>query len=269
LYFFFIKFLFQKKYFEITLIFAGIILGSFIFNSRGDFLSLLFFLILFLFLIKSQKVNIKFILTISLVIFLIALLAFIITSLRGHLSNQFISQFILYLKISPILLSSVVDNNLQVFYNKWSIENIFAIFSGLDYLISIILRGIGIPMQTYGYEIAKFLDTSSVVGQNLTYAAFVIYNTFYSILLEPYLSFGFLGVVLFGFAIGYFISKHEYIYSKYNCHNSLFLLQFLCTNIAFGILGSFFSTVSFWLVLVIFIYFKKFIFIEKFHLSND
>jgi oligosaccharide repeat unit polymerase len=269
LYFFFIKFLFQKKYFEITLIFVGIILESFIFNSRGNFLSLVFFLMLFLFLIKSQKVNIKFILTITLVIFVITLLAFIITLLRGHFSYQFISQFILYLKISPTLLSSVVDNNLQVFYNKWSIENIFAIFSGLDYLISIILRGIGIPIQTYGYEIVKFLDTTSVVGQSLTYQKFIEHNTFYSILLEPYLSFGFLGVVLFGFATGYFISKHEYIYSKYNCYNSLFWLQFLSSNIAFGILGSFFSTVNFWLVLVIFLYFKKFIFIKKFHLSND
>ena len=263
LYFFLIKFLFEKKYFEIILIFIGVLLGSYIFNSRGDLLLLLFFLILFLFLIKSKKVNIKFILIITLIIFVITLLAFIISLIRGHFSYEFISLFILYLKISPILLSSVVDNNLQVFYNKWSIENIFAIFSGLDYLISITLRGIGIPIQTYGYEIVKFLDTSSVVGQFLTYLQFITQNTFYSILLEPYLSFGFLGVVLFGFATGYFISKHEYIYSKYNCYNSLFWLQFLCSNIAFGILGSFFSAVSFWMVLVIFVYFKKFIFIEK------
>jgi hypothetical protein len=223
-------------------------------------------------LIKLSKVNIKFILLLTLLIFLCYLIVFFINIKRYETIYGFFSLLLFYFKISPVLLSSVVDNNLQVFYNKWSIENIFSIFSGLDYLITIILRVItGFSIQTYGYEMIKFIDTVQVIGSKIdgTSSYFINNNTFYSILLEPYLSFGFFGVVLLGCAGGYFISKHEYIYFKYNCDNSIFWLLFFCGNIAFGIFGSFFSTVNFWIVLVIFVYFKKFIFIEKFDRSNN
>ena len=165
--------------------------------------------------------------------------------------------------ISPVLLSSVVDNTLQVFYNKWSFDNIFIIFSGLDYLVTILLRGFGFSIQTYGYEIVKFLDLAQVVSSDGH--GFILRNTFYSILLEPYLSFGFWGVIILGFAAGYIISKYEYTYTNYNCDYSLFYLQFFVGCIFFGIFGSAFSTVTFWLVLSVVILFKSFIFSKNFN----
>jgi oligosaccharide repeat unit polymerase len=271
LYFFFVKFLIQKKYFDLYLIFISNVLDCLIFQSFGGVTSIFFFSIYF-FLLKLLKVNIKFILLLTLFIFLGYLIVLFFNIERYGTIYDFLSLLLFYFKISPVLLSSVVDNNLQVFYNKWSIENIFSIFSGLDYLITIILRGItGFSIQTYGYEIVKFIDTAQVIGSKIhgTSVSFINNNTFYSILLEPYLSFGFFGVVLLGGASGYFISKHEYIYLKYNCDNSLFWLILLSGNIAFGIFGSFFSSVNFWIVLVIFVYSKKFIFIEKFYRSNN
>lgn len=258
--FFFIKFLFQKNYFKIILIVAGVIFETFIFFSKGLLINILFLLTLYIFLLKLEKLNIKFFLKLFLFIFIIILLIYIVEINRD---NNLILSIKEYLLISPILLSSVVDNTLQVFYNKWSFDNIFIIFSGLDYLVTILLRGFGFSIQTYGYEIIKFLDLAQVVSSNSN--GFIMRNTFYSILLEPYLSFGFWGVIILGFAAGYIISKYEYTYTNYNCDYSLFYLQFFVGCIFFGIFGSAFSTVTFWLVLFVVIFFKSFIFSKNFN----
>jgi oligosaccharide repeat unit polymerase len=253
--FFFIKFLFQKNYFKIILITAGVIFETFIFFSKGLLINILFLLTLYIFLLKLEKLNIKFFLKLFSFIFITILLIYIVEINRG---SNLILTIKEYLLISPVLLSSVVDNTLQVFYNKWSFDNIFIIFSGLDYLVTILLRGFGFSIQTFGYEIVKFLDLAQVVSSDNN--GFILRNTFYSILLEPYLSFGFWGVIILGFAAGYIISKYEYIYTKYNCDYSLFYLQFFVGCIFFGIFGSAFSTVIFWLVLFVVIFFKSFIF---------
>jgi oligosaccharide repeat unit polymerase len=255
--FFFIKFLFQKKYFKIILITIGVIFETFIFFSKGPLISILFLLTLYIFLLKLQKPNIKFFLKLFSFIFIIILLIYIAEINRGNNLILIIKE---YLLISPTLLSSVVDNTLQVFYNKWSFDNIFIIFSGLDYLVTILIRGFGIPIQTNGYEFIKFLNYSHVVSSDITNYTFIARNTFYTILLEPYLSFGFFGVIFLGLAAGFFISKHEYIYTKYNCEYSLFCLQFFVGVVAYGIFGSAFSTVTFWLVFFVLIFFKSFIF---------
>jgi hypothetical protein len=168
-----------------------------------------------------------------------------------------------YLLISPVLLSSVVDNTLQVFYNKWSFDNIFIIFSGLDYLVTLLFRAFGIPIQTYGYEFIKFIDLGQVVSSDTLTYNFILRNSFYTLLLEPYLSFGFFGIIFLGFIAGYMISKYEYIYTKFKCEYSLFCLQFFAGVIAYGIFGSAFSTATFWLVLGFMIFFKSYIFIKN------
>jgi oligosaccharide repeat unit polymerase len=255
--FFFIKFLFQKKYFKIILITTGVIFETFIFSSKGLLISILFLLTLYIFLLKLEKPNIKLFLKLFSYIFVVVLIIYMVEINRG---NNLILTIKEYLLISPALLSSVVDNTLQVFYNKWSFDNIFIIFSGLDYLITVLLRGFGFSIQTYGYEIIKFLDLAQVVSSDSINHGFLMRNTFYSILLEPYLSFGFWGVIILGFAVGYIISKYEYTYTKYNCDYSLFYVQFFVGCIFFGIFGSAFSTVTFWLVLFVVIFFKSFIF---------
>jgi oligosaccharide repeat unit polymerase len=255
--FFFIKFLFQKKYFKIILITTGVIFETFIFSSKGLLISILFLLTLYIFLLKLEKPNIKLFLKLFSYIFVVVLIIYMVEINRG---NNLILTIKEYLLISPALLSSVVDNTLQVFYNKWSFDNIFIIFSGLDYLITVLLRGFGFSIQTYGYEIIKFLDLAQVVSSDSTNHGFLMRNTFYSILLEPYLSFGFWGVIILGFVVGYIISKYEYTYTKYNCDYSLFYVQFFVGCIFFGIFGSAFSTVTFWLVLFVVIFFKSFIF---------
>jgi oligosaccharide repeat unit polymerase len=255
--FFFIKFLFQKKYFKIILITIGVIFETFIFLSKGLLISILFLLTLYIFLLKLEKPNIKLFLKLFSYIFIVVLIIYMVEINRD---NNLILTIKEYLLISPTLLSSVVDNTFQVFYNKWSFDNIFIIFSGLDYLITVLLRGFGFSIQTYGYEIIKFLDIDQVVSLDTINHGFLIRNTFYSILLEPYLSFGFWGVIILGFSVGYIISKYEYTYTKYNCDYSLFYLQFFVGCIFFGIFGSAFSTVTFWLVLFVVIFFKSFIF---------
>jgi oligosaccharide repeat unit polymerase len=258
--FFFFKYLFAKNYIKVFLIISAAILESFIYDSRGILLSIVFAFILYIFLLKLKKQNGNFIFQSIQSVIIIILLINIIEMKRG---GNLIISIKEYLLISPALLSSVVDNTFQVFYNKWSFDNIFAIFSGLDYLVTILIRGFGIPIQTYGYEIVKFLDIPQVVSSDFINYTFLIRNTFYSILLEPYLSLGFVGVIFFGLATGFVISRHEYIYYKYNCDYSLFCLQFFTGVIAFGIFGSGFSTVTLWLVLASIIFLKSMIFVKN------
>jgi oligosaccharide repeat unit polymerase len=258
--FFLLKFFFTKKYLKIILIIVALIFESFIFNSKGILSTILFLYILFFFLSKFKKQNINFFFQSIQTVIIILLLIYIIEINRN---GNLIAAIKEYLLISPSLLSSVVDNTLQVFYNKWSFDNIFVIFSGLDYLVTIILRAFGIPMQTYGYEIIKFLDIAQVADGDVLHYNFHLRNSFYTILLEPYLSFGFFGVILLGFAAGYIISKNEYTYAKYNCEYSLFFLQFFSGVVGYGIFGSGLSTVTFWLVLGFMIFFKSYIFIKN------
>ena len=260
LFFFFFKFLFKKKYIEIILIIAAIFFESFIFNSKGILLSLILILILYFFLLRVVKKNIYIFFQCIQTIIIILLSSYILDSYRG---GYLIDTIINYLRVGPALLSSVVDNNFQVFYNKWSFDNIFIIFSGLDYLITILFRGLGFSIQTYGYEFVKFLDSPQVVSADIINYNFSMRNSFYTILLEPYISFGFFGVIFFGFSFGYIISKHEYIYKKFNCDYSLFCLQFFAGVIFNGIFGSAFSTVLFWLILFFMIFLKSFFFIKN------
>jgi|LakMenE18May11ns_1017448.scaffolds.fasta_scaffold9959593_31 hypothetical protein len=260
LFFFFIKFLFTKKYLEIILILTAVIFESLIFNSKGILSTILFIYILFFFLSKLKKQNMNFFFqSIQSIIIIILLIYFIEIKRNGNL----ILTIKEYLLISPVLLSSVVDNTLQVFYNKWSFDNIFIIFSGLDYLVTLLFRAFGIPIQTYGYEFIKFIDLGQVVSSDTLTYNFILRNSFYTLLLEPYLSFGFFGIIFLGFIAGYMISKYEYIYTKFKCEYSLFCLQFFAGVIAYGIFGSAFSTATFWLVLGFMIFFKSYIFIKN------
>jgi oligosaccharide repeat unit polymerase len=260
--FFFIRFLFQKKYFKIILITTGVIFETFIFSSKGLLINILFLLTLYIFLLKLKKVNSIIFLKLFSYIFTVVLLIYIVQINRG---GNLILTIKDYLLISPALLSSVVDNTLQVFYNKWSFDNIFIIFSGLDYLVTVLLRGFGFSIKTYGYEIIQFLDLPQVISIETTSYRFNTFNSFYSILLEPYLSFGVWGVIILGFAAGHIISKYEYTYTKYNCDYSLFCLQYFVGCIFFGIFGSAFSTITLWLVLVVVIFFKSFIFSKNYN----
>jgi len=240
-----------------------LILESFIFNFRGILFSAIFLIVLYLSLLKLKlkfiKKNAQFFFIMFQFLIIIILLIFIIHAKRtdGNITD-FVQE---YLLISPALLSGVVDQTFQVFFNEWSFENIFIIFSGLNYLITTLVRALGIQIVTDGYEIIKFLDLPQVVGSS-DYN-FILRNTFYTILLEPYLSLGFYGVIIVGFLFGFVISKNEYIFAKYNCDYSIFCLQFFCGVVAFGIFGSAFSTVSFWLVLGCIMFLKSFLFIKK------
>jgi oligosaccharide repeat unit polymerase len=260
LFFFFIKFLFTKKYLEIILILTAVTFESLIFNSKGILSTILFMYILFFFLSKLKKQNMNFFFQSIQSVIIIILLIYVIEVRRD---GNLILTIKEYLLISPVLLSSVVDNTLQVFYNKWSFDNIFIIFSGLDYLVTLLFRAFGIPIQTYGYEFIKFIDLGQVVSTDVVNYNFNLRNSFYTLLLEPYLSFGFFGIIFLGFAAGYMISKYEYIYTKYKCEYSLFCLQFFVGVIAYGIFGSGLSTVTFWLVLGFMIFFKSYIFIQN------
>lgn len=238
-----------------------LILESFIFNSKGILSSAIFLIVLYISLLKLKfiKEDVQFFIIMFQFLIIIILLIFIIEIKRSDGNPLYFVKE--YLLISPALLSGIVDQTFQVFFNKWSFDNIFIIFSGLNYLITTLIRALGIQIVTDGYEIIKFLDIPQVVSS--TNYNFNLRNTFYTILLEPYLSLGYYGVIIVGFLFGFVISKNEYIFAKYNCDYSIFCLQFFCGVVAFGIFGSAFSTVSFWLVLGCIIFLKSLIFIKK------
>lgn len=246
----------DKKYTIIcTVIF---LVDSIVFSAKGPIIYLAFNLLLF-FILNNKESIIKLRLFIFIFIFILTLSGvYLIDLARG---NNIIDSIQRYFSIGPVLLSHIVsgDSGLTGLGNQ---KNLFIIFSGLDYLIIVIIRGLtGSLIYSNGYDWVKYIDIPQVIMMSSN--KFVPFNTFYTVLSEPFLALGWFGVVSLGFGLGWLIANLESRYLSEGCDLALFWLQYIATIAFFGVFVSAFSTVTFWLIILLMGFFSSRIFLKK------
>lgn len=230
----------------VPLIFVGLVLfDAFAFSSKGPLVELLFFVgvycLLFTVFLKKNVFQLS---VISLAL-LLAILWIVVA--RGGVDADY-SSLMFYFSTGPVLLSSLVDVGDGLAGSDWSNQGGILVFSGLDYFISLFFRALGAPIETIGFDWIRYISETSVVGQGYP-GGFALSTAFYTILAEPYVSFGFFGVLLFGYLIGNLLSKLERNVLVIHCDHSLFWFLYFYKIIIFGVFGSPFNSVVFWLVL--------------------
>jgi oligosaccharide repeat unit polymerase len=245
----------NKKDIKNSLIVIGIFfLDAFAFSAKGPFINIGFILLLHLFLVK--KLDFKLFKNALIIFIFIFFLIWCVDLFRG---NNITESVLRYFSIGPALLSGLVNKGFGFGYHDWSLYNLGLIFSGFEYLIIIIFRVLSsIPIESNGYNWVKYIDIPQVISESAD--KFYPANTFYTLLSEPYLSFGLIGVICIGFFFGWIITVLERGYTTYGCDKDLFWLQYLVNIVFFGIFVSFLSSVVFWLVLGIMFFFPKNIF---------
>lgn len=227
-----------------VLVCFAMLFDAFAFSAKGPIIGAGFIFLLYL-LIGSN--------TSRLTVFTAAALAlplatglWLIEVARG---NDLLSSVSSYFSIGPTLLSSIVDGGFESGYKTWTPLNLFAPLSGLEYLATILLRTFDASIANGGYDWVKYIDIPIVFSSNSF--KFIPYNTFYTILAEAYISLGFLGVILLGIGIGWAISDLEFAVRQHRCDHALFWLQYLTAIGFFGVFVSPFSSVTFWLILIL------------------
>ena len=250
----FLKSLLEKDK-KLILVSMGIImLDAVVFTAKGPIIYIGFMCLLNLLLNLKQEPALikKFIFGCS--FFVLAI--WLIELSRG---NNIVDSFVRYFSIGPALLASIVGGGLEAGYRAWIPSNIFLIFSGLDYLIAIFARGVtGLPIQSVGYDWIKYIDMPIAISESAY--KFFPSNTFYTLLSEPYLSFGWGGIVGLGLILGWLVTGLERSYLLNRCERSLFWLQYIVGIAFFGIFVSALSTVIFWLILGLMVFFSSYVF---------
>jgi len=240
------------------LIIAGLIMvaDALIFSAKGPIIQIIFLVFLYFLLVpRLMRSNLRKALGPAV---LLILTLWLIDKGRG---NDLLSSFVHYVSVGPALLSSLIDGGYGAGYHNWDLDNIFLIFSGLDYMAALAGRVVGIPIQTAGYDWVKYSDIPMAIS--VEGYKFLPYNTFYTLLAEPYVSLRLPGVIGLGLALGISISKLEKRFLVFNCDRSLFWLQYFVGITFFGIFVSPFSSVVFWLVSGFMLFFGRVLFREN------
>ena len=234
-----------------------IMFDAIVFTAKGPIINIGFVLLLYVFLKTGHESGLhkKMIFSCSIIVLAI----WFIELCRG---NNIIDSFIRYFSIGPALLASIVGGGHEAGYRTWIPSNIFLIFSGLDYLIAILARGFtGLPIQSVGYDWIKYIDMPVAISE-VAYK-FLPSNTFYTLLSEPYLSFGWCGIVGLGLILGWLVTALEENYVLHKCERNLFWLQYIVGITFFGIFVSALSTVIFWMILGSMLFFQSYFFQEN------
>ena len=164
----------------------------------------------------------------------------IISFVRHHGSYE---DVFFYFLVGQLLLSSALE------YSELTphFSDVNIIFSGAEYLYNVVYRGmINTDFLTSGYLWVKSLDNGIVLRE--IDLRLVESTTFFTLLSEPYLFAGPIGVIGCGLILGRIISYSEYRFIVSGCDLSLFYLHYTFLIVFMGIFGSPFSTVTFWMV---------------------
>ena len=225
-----------------------------VFSAKGPVIHIGFIFLLYALLISTKNLNLLKYLIIGATFVAVAL--WYMNFRRGE---NIVESFIRYFSIGPSLLSNLVGGGLGGGYHGWSPSNISLLFSGFDYLVVIFFRAItSMPIQSSGYDWIKYIDIPQAIATSAYH--FFPSNTFYTILSEPYLAFGLVGVITIGLLLGWLITVFERSYTLYGCEKDLFWLQYFMGIGFFGIFVSPFSGVIFWLILGLMLFFSSYIF---------
>ena len=184
--------------------------------------------------------------------FLMALIAMSFTSfLRGHSVLVNGSE---YHSVGFTLLSNVVEK--RAGWEGDSLNWGRLSFGGLDYLFTIVVRGLGVdPHYTSpAYESSKIEMISVPTNEYENEPSLTWSNAYYTILSSPFRDFGEIGVLIFGIVISYFLCSFERSYIQYGSLESLAWLSFLMHNCLMGLFGASLETQSFWIVLILLLF---------------
>lgn len=252
-YFAFVRYSLLGKRIIPTIIVVLILLDAFVFQAKGPLIELGFLLLVIL--LFQKHISFFVIFRAFFGLFLISIPIYLIIGVR---ENEVFQIVLNYFSIGPILLSKVIDYGYQFKPLEGKLENLSIILAGLDYLICLPFRVLGFQAQTFGYDWVKMLNTPLVVSQQND--SFVSFSSFFTILVEPYVSLGIYGVICLGFALGFSLKKLEDRIAFHNCDCSLFWFIYLFKIAIFGIFTSPFSSVIFWLIIIFMLFFSSFIF---------
>ena len=223
-----------------------ILADSFLFLSRGPLVSLLFIVLLAQFFSISKKTLNRSSSNKKNLIFLVILIIFI-AAISFIRQDGFLSFIRDYLLIGPVIFSSLVSG---LFDNSYCGPlNMPIVFSGIDYLVAIFLRGIlHVDFHSIGYDWIKLIDEQVLTGSSGF--EFIYHNAFYTILAEPFKAMGMSGVAALGWFFGYFLHKLSWAYRKFSCEYSLLLLSYLWVILLTGIFGNALASPILWLFLI-------------------
>ena len=246
----------DTKWLFITL--SLVVFDAILFSAKGPFVALIFIACIWLLIDKNEPF--PFLKRHKKIVIALCLLFFIPIYIRGDNLFNVVSS---YFSIGPVLLSNLVDDNSYAGSMKgWDFSSILLLFSGLEYLYTILIRGLfDINYQSEGYIWMKITDIPVVVS--MSSIKFIPYNTFYTILAEPYLALGSFGVSALGFLMGYIISLFERRYLISKCDFSLFILSYICVILLSGVFNNPIGSVTLWLVIILFLIFQNRLFDTK------
>lgn len=123
---------------------------------------------------------------------------------------------------------------------------------GLEYFISLIFSFIGYPFVSANDLTGSFTRPPISIGENQEF------NAFYTSLMNYYMDFGILGVILFAFLFGLFVGLAWNVYIKNGNVYTLSLLIFVCYTAISSELRLPFANLSVWIILFTLIILVKF-----------
>ena len=252
--FLFIRALLKSNKFYVFFIFFLVLINAVLFNSRGQILSILLIYFLFTLLTKSKKLfsnlSHQFFFTFSIIVIVG------ISLVRGdnlvNIANN-------YLLIGPVILSGLVSESYDAVITGTGIINMPLLFSGIDYLVALFFRGIfHFDYDSIGYFWIKLIDQKIVFGANGHHFQYA--NAFYTLLSEPYIVLGHLGVLITGCFFGGAMYINFVRFNKRGCDYSLLLLSYIWILICTGIFGNAFASPIPWIFFTIIFLFRVYIF---------
>lgn len=143
------------------------------------------------------------------------------------INNQF-NQIFEYFLGGIRMFDNFVQNGFPEFQNYTYGR---ATFAGLEEIILYPIKGIGIDIDSFNNLAVDIMSRASDVGVNTLY-----YNAFYTALMNFYLDFGIVGVILFSILHGIFIGVIIKKYEKNNNIWSLMLTIYVLKNLVLMIL---------------------------------
>lgn len=225
-----------------------------LFSAKGPLINVLFISIIWVVLDKEIELNKQHLF----IAFFGCILFFVVLFVRN---DNILDVIYDYITTGPILLSTLTDPDYSSFYIGSNVIDISLLFSGLQYLINIIIRALShVDLMSNSYLWVKVQDVKVITGQSGY--EFFPHNAFYTLLAEPYLSLGSLGVCLVAIFFGFMIPYLETRFLINHCKLSLLILYYLIFILLSGPFVGPFSSVTFWLVLFFLIIFRNKLFIR-------
>ena len=250
--FIFVRSFLNNKFITTFVVLLLFILDSFIFQSRGQIYVIVFLVILSFYLSNLKDIAIS-IGRRYLILFALFLLLIVsaITLFRNNSLDSLILLTSNYFRIGPLLFSSLLNENFSLHIPNPSIYNASYFFSGLEYLVSIFIRGLShADFVNTGFILNKFTDQQQPIFSFISSGGeskLFLYNSFYTILFEPFVAFGLFGVLFLGSLLGFLLNFFLVAFKNTSCDFSLLNLIYIFTLLITSIFGNALGSPILWI----------------------